>query len=292
MHFASARNPTGAPDMFERYTEKARRTIFFARYEATQVRSPIIDTEHLLLGLIREEKSMFVTFLNAGAIDEIVREIRALTPPDVQPLNTSVDLPVSEDARRVFSYASEEAQALDHHHIGTEHLFLGLLRDQNTLAGQLLRKYGGDVSSARELMGKEAYRFSEGVNESPLSSRYDPSGTVRIHGERLNLAYIESLAVPLRRFAWVKQDWQPRDLLIEKTTGRVMFYSGQQFDAERFELAKGAWPRDHCALCRWELNRSSPEHQTAYTNGMEWVCPECYERFVAPHLDPGDEVYT
>src|SRR5512133_1847631 len=97
--------------MFERFTEKARRTIFFARYEAAQVRSPIIDTEHLLLGLIREEKNIFVSFLNVGAAEEIQREIHAL-PPNPQPSETSVDLPLSDECKRVLAYASEEAEVL------------------------------------------------------------------------------------------------------------------------------------------------------------------------------------
>ncbi len=277
--------------MFERYTEKARRTIFFARYEAAQVRSPFIETEHLLLGLMREEKELFMSYLKIGAAEAIQGEIRAQSVPKSEgPGTTNVDLPLSNESKRVLAYASEDAERLHHRHIGTEHLFLGLLRDENTFAGQLLRKHGVSLAAARDLIGTPVHPQYPATQPTP--SDYTCSATTTIHGERWRTPYLESLAAPLRRFAWVKQDYQPRDLLIEKTTGRVMFYLGQQFDTERFDLAKGAWPRDHCSLCRWELSQSSPEHQTGYTNGMEWLCPECYERFVAPHLDPRDEFYT
>lgn len=276
--------------MFERFTEKARRTIFFARYEAAQVRSPSIETEHLLLGLMHEEKNIFISFLKVGAAEEIKREIYAQTPPSPQPASTSVDLPLSNECKRVLAFAAEEAEVLHHRHIGTEHLFLGLLREENTFAGYILRKHGAALVAARELLGSRSSPVSPIQGGQPVD--YSSESTTVIHGESWRTSYLESLAAPLRRFAWVKQDWQPRDLLIEKSTGRVMFYLGQQFDQQRFDLAKGAWPRDHCALCRWEFNRTAPEHLTGYTNGMEWLCPECYQQFVAPHLDPRDEFYT
>lgn len=274
--------------MFERYTEKARRTIFFARYEAAQLRSPFIETEHLLLALIREEKKNLSGFLKKGAADEIQRELQALVPSDPQTSTGNADLPLSNESKRVLAYAAEESERLRDRHIGPEHFFLGLLRERDSVAARMLVKYGADLSVIRQKLASVAADYGS----RGLRSSREAADTVSIHGELLNIAYLENLAAPLRRFAWVKHDYQPRDLLIEKTTGRVMFYFGQQFDAERFGLAKGAWPRDHCAICRWELSQSSPEHQTGYTNGMEWLCPECYERFVAPHLDPRDEFYT
>jgi hypothetical protein len=275
--------------MFERFTENARRTIFFARYEAAQVNSPFIETEHLLLGLMRAQKNIFISLLKIGTAEEIQREIRSQMPPTPQMVTTSVDLPLSNQSKRVLAYAAEESERLHDRHIGPEHLLLGLLREKDATAAEILQKHGATLPEFRELMRKTPLDRSSDRGE--ISSRDDPD-TTYIHGERLNVAYLENLAVPLRRFAWVKQDWQPRDLLIEKATGRVMFYAGQNFDEQRFTLAKGAWPRDHCALCRWELNRTSPERQAGYTNGMEWLCAECYERFVAPPLDPTDEFYT
>ena len=82
--------------MFERYTEKARRVIFFARYEASQFGSPYIETEHLLLGLLREDKALTNRFLRSHAsIDSIRKQIEGRTPIR-EKASTSVDLPLSQ----------------------------------------------------------------------------------------------------------------------------------------------------------------------------------------------------
>ena len=119
--------------MFERYTEKARRVIFFARYEASQFGSPYIETEHLLLGLLREDKALTNRFLRSHAsVESIRKQIEAHTTIR-EKVSTSVDLPLSNECKRVLAYAAEEAERLGHKHIGTEHLLLGLLREDKEL---------------------------------------------------------------------------------------------------------------------------------------------------------------
>jgi len=114
--------------MFERYTEKARRVIFFARYEASQFGSPYIETEHLLLGLLREDKALANRFLRShAAVESIRKQIEGHTTIR-EKVSTSVDLPLSHECKRVLAYGAEEAERLNHKHIGTEHLLLGLLR--------------------------------------------------------------------------------------------------------------------------------------------------------------------
>ena len=118
--------------MFERYTEKARRVIFFARYEASQFGSPYIETEHLLLGLLREDKALANRFLRShAAIESIRKQIEAHTTMR-EKVSTSVDLPLSHECKRVLAYGAEEAERLNHKHIGTEHLLLGLLREEKS----------------------------------------------------------------------------------------------------------------------------------------------------------------
>ena len=108
--------------MFERYTEKARRVIFFARYEASQFGSPYIETEHLLLGLLREDKALANRFLRShAAVESIRKQIEAHTTIR-EKVSTSVDLPLSHECKRVLAYGAEEAERLNHKHIGTEHL--------------------------------------------------------------------------------------------------------------------------------------------------------------------------
>lgn len=135
--------------MFERYTEKARRVIFFAHYEASQFGSSNIETEHLLLGVLREDKALTSRFLRGhAAVDTIRKEIEAATG-ERKPVPTSVDLPLSNEGKRVLAYAAEEAERLSHRHIGTAHLFLGLLREEGTFAARLLGTRGVTLEAAR-----------------------------------------------------------------------------------------------------------------------------------------------
>jgi len=106
--------------MFERYTERARRTIFFARYEASQFGSPYIETEYLLLGLLREDKALANRFLRSNAaVESIRKQIEGHTIPR-EKVSTSVDLPLSHECKRVLAVGAEEAERLSHKHIGTE----------------------------------------------------------------------------------------------------------------------------------------------------------------------------
>ena len=89
--------------MFERYTEKARRVIFFARYEASQFGSPYIETEHLLLGLLREDKALANRFLRShAAVDSIRKQIEGHATIR-EKVSTSVDLPLSHECKRSVS---------------------------------------------------------------------------------------------------------------------------------------------------------------------------------------------
>jgi ATP-dependent Clp protease ATP-binding subunit ClpC len=135
--------------MFERYTEKARRVIFFSRYEASHFGSPYIELEHLLLGLIREDKAL-LTHLLPDSLDvaEFDRQIRSLLTENT-PTATSVDLPLSHDSKRVLAYGAEEAERLNSKHIGTIHLLLGLLRTDSSVAA-LLRSHGFEIDRIRE----------------------------------------------------------------------------------------------------------------------------------------------
>ncbi len=136
--------------MFERYNEKARRVIFFARYEASQFGSPYIETEHLLLGIIREDKKLTNRFLRTQAsVGSIRKQVEDYTTVR-EKTSTSVDLPLSNESKRVLAYAAEEAERLAHKHIGTEHLFLGLLREEKCFAAQILADRSVRLADARE----------------------------------------------------------------------------------------------------------------------------------------------
>src|SRR2546428_4857342 len=140
--------------MFERYTERARRVIFFARYEASQFGSTTIETEHLLLGLIREDKNLTNRFLrNHSSIESIRKEIEGRTTIR-EKVSTSIDLPLSNECKRILAYAAEEAERLNHRHIGTEHLLLGILREEKCVAAGILHERGLRLNAIREELAR------------------------------------------------------------------------------------------------------------------------------------------
>jgi ATP-dependent Clp protease ATP-binding subunit ClpC len=161
--------------MFERYTERARRVIFFARYEASQLGSNSIETEHLLLGLIREGKGLTSRIFSKShmSMESIRKDIegRALYRDKV---STSVDIPLSSESKRVLGYASEEAERMLHNYIGTEHILLGLMREEKSVAAGILGEKGMRLNSVREdivsLLNEKANLGK--TKETPLLSEF------------------------------------------------------------------------------------------------------------------------
>jgi len=142
--------------LFERYTERARRALFFARYEAAQLRSEDIDSGHLLLGLLRD-RGLATSILDqsVGSTEAIAEEIRRrMARGTTNPVSTDVEIPFAADCKRVLTCAAEEADFLLVTYIGTEHLLLGVLRQSDTLAASVLGENGLDLAKARQLVGK------------------------------------------------------------------------------------------------------------------------------------------
>src|SRR5262249_19597785 len=140
--------------MFERYSERARRVLFFARYEASQCGSVTIEPEHLLLGVLREDRNAVSRFLGPGApADDIRNEIESrLTVKEK--VSTSIDLPLTPACKRILAYAAEEMERLRQNQIGVEHLLLGILREQGTIASQVLDARGLKLNTAREELAR------------------------------------------------------------------------------------------------------------------------------------------
>src|SRR5215207_4676500 len=142
--------------MFERYTAKARRVIFMARYEVSQFGASAIETEHLLLGLLREEQSILSRFFPGHAsIDLIRKQIQGRV--DIrEKIPTSLEVPLSAELRNVLWYGGEEADSLSHREIKPEHLLLGLLREEGSLGAKILRENGVEYAAVRKELGGEA----------------------------------------------------------------------------------------------------------------------------------------
>ncbi len=150
--------------MFDRFTERARRIIFFARYEASIFGSNWIETEHLLLALLREDKVLKAQ-LRLGAQEEIRMAIEALPHP-IERIPTSVDLPLSDDSKRALAYGAEEAERLRHKIIDCGHLVLGLLRIEKCKAAVILNEYGIELSSYRDVVN--ASQAASPPSERPI----------------------------------------------------------------------------------------------------------------------------
>jgi ATP-dependent Clp protease ATP-binding subunit ClpC len=133
--------------VFERYTEKARRVIFFARYEASQLGSEWIEPEHLLLGLLREDRNIFAKVLGSERHFDNAAQLMGLELSG-KVISTSVDLPLSHPAKRVLAYGAEESEKAGHVPIGSQHLLLGLLREPG-IACDFLEKNGLELAAAR-----------------------------------------------------------------------------------------------------------------------------------------------
>jgi len=142
--------------MFERFTEKARRVVFFARYEASNYGRPYIETEHLLLGLLREDRAFVARFLGQTKFDSEIRTEIESRIERGEPFATSVEVPLSTDSKEVLNLAAKEAERLGHRHIGTEHLLLGLLGVEGSLAAQILHARGLRLAEIRGQLLKEA----------------------------------------------------------------------------------------------------------------------------------------
>lgn len=147
--------------MFDRYTEKARRVIFFARYEAGEYGSTSIDTEHMLLGLLREDRAL-MHHLRLDSSPEIRDEIEKVIRRGTR-VSTSVEIPLSVDSKRALQFAGEEADRLADRHIATQHILLGILRVEESLAAKLLQARGARPNAIREQMAKGSTPVVESV---------------------------------------------------------------------------------------------------------------------------------
>ncbi len=145
--------------MFNRFTERARKVIVFAKEEARRFNHDYIGTEHLLLGLIREGEGVAASVLQKLGVDlESIRiEVEKLVQPGPQ---TQVvgDIPFTPRSKKALELSAEEARALGHNYIGTEHLLLGLVKEGEGMAYRVLLNLGLDLGKLRnevmELLGQ------------------------------------------------------------------------------------------------------------------------------------------
>jgi ATP-dependent Clp protease ATP-binding subunit ClpC len=150
--------------MFERFTERARQVVVLAQDEARALRHNYIGTEHLLLGLLREQEGIAARVLDSLGIT--IGEVRVQVGRIVGEGDeaTAAQIPFTPRAKKVLELALREAQALGHHYIGTEHLLLGLVRENEGVAARILLELDAD---AETICGEIIGMLSGGRAQSP-----------------------------------------------------------------------------------------------------------------------------
>jgi ATP-dependent Clp protease ATP-binding subunit ClpA len=133
-------------DIFDEYTPEAKRSVFFARSMARQLGSDTVEGMHLLLGIAREDIALLNRFLSTSVSENTLQS--ELTSPGEAPQRTA-EMTFSGESKRVFLLAEEEATRMSQQKVGIEHLLLGLLREENSLAAHALRERGADVLRIR-----------------------------------------------------------------------------------------------------------------------------------------------
>ena len=263
--------------MFERYPEHARRTIFFARYEASAFGSEVIENEHLLLGILREDPDIR-SRLGFKAIEQIRSSITERAPKRER-TSTSVDLPLSPDSKRALFYGEEESKKLNHKVIDCGHLILGLLRFEDIAA--LLREHGIEYASYCSIVNDSQERTERKERQLRL-------GQVRAVERPSAWEESEELkpsALSLRATIAVLEG------LVDKAVARIEAHTETYGEAR---LKRTPWTRKEAlghlidwAMCHQQwLARALTQTRIAGARypGEDWVSAQRYASFSWPDL--------
>lgn len=161
--------------MWQRFTERARKVVFYAQEEAQKFGEGYVSTEHLLLGLVRESDSVAARVLEklGVSLNRIRAEVEKQLPRgDARP---SQDMTLTPRAKRVIDLAYDEARNLNNNYIGTEHLLLGLIREGDGLAGRVLAKLGVELEKARREVMALQDNETQGKSASGARSGSSPA---------------------------------------------------------------------------------------------------------------------
>jgi ATP-dependent Clp protease ATP-binding subunit ClpC len=159
------------------FTERVRKVLAMAREEAARLHHEYVGTEHILLGLIREGEGVAAAVLQNLQVDldEIQQKIEEQVKKGKATQTTGPDLPYTSRAKKVLELAMSEARELNHSYVGTEHLLLGLLREEKGIAAQVLTAAGVDLTTVRAQTVR--------ILGTPLRASADP--VVLSEGQRL-----------------------------------------------------------------------------------------------------------
>jgi ATP-dependent Clp protease ATP-binding subunit ClpC len=162
--------------MFERFTDRARRVVALAQEEAKRLDHNYIGTEHILLGLIRERDGVAAKALESMdiSLDVVRQQVEEIIGRGQQP--PSGHIPFTPRGKKVLELSLRESQQLGHNYIGTEHILLGLIREGDGVAPQVLVKLGADLNRVRQRVIQLLHGYPA---EEPVSAR-SATGELRL----------------------------------------------------------------------------------------------------------------
>jgi ATP-dependent Clp protease ATP-binding subunit ClpC len=164
--------------MFERFTDRARRVVVLAQEEARMLNHNYIGTEHILLGLIHEGEGVAAKALESlgisldavrGQVEEIIGQGQAAPTGHI---------PFTPRAKKVLELSLREALQLGHNYIGTEHILLGLIREGEGVAAQVLQKLGADLNRVRQQVIQLLSGYTGGKGEGVPAGEQSPQGSM------------------------------------------------------------------------------------------------------------------
>ena len=250
--------------MFERFTERARRAVAQAQEEARMLDHGYIGTEHILLGLIREGEGVAARALESLGIrlDAVRQQVEEIIGRGQQA--PSGHIPVTPRAKKVLELSLREAQQLGHNYIGTEHILLGLLREGDGVAAQVLVKLGADQNRVRQqviqlLHGHQA--------EEPEPGPYAARELRMLPGVQARLEAVEQRLTAIEQRVGTGPDL--RDL--DEQIAQVRREKESAVEAQDFEQAASLRNREK------ELLVSKAARQEQWTAG-HLALPELAER--------------
>jgi ATP-dependent Clp protease ATP-binding subunit ClpC len=213
--------------MWQRFTERARRVVFFAQEEAGRLGENYVSTEHLLLGMTREPDSVACRILDRMGISlgrirsEILRQV---TRGDGR---LGQDMQLTPRAKKVIDMAYDEARRLSNNYIGTEHLLLGLIREGEGLGGRVLAMLGADLERARQevktlqdtsihipTQREEFVQQLEALSAEQQAALYGEGVPFTALPDVMRYAIENVLA---RKLPWATIDWTHASIRIEKS---------------------------------------------------------------------------
>jgi ATP-dependent Clp protease ATP-binding subunit ClpC len=199
--------------LFERFTERARQVVVLAQDEARALKHNYIGTEHILLGLLREEEGVAASVLES--LDVTVEEVRAQVARLIGQGDevTTGQIPFTPRSKKVLELALREARSLKHNYVGTEHLLLGLVRENEGVAARILLDFDADAEKIRN----EVIRLltGPGRRERPESPRLNWEYAVRTLEGRTE-------TWPEQLTSWRHEGWELLTVVEEEGTRRAL----------------------------------------------------------------------